>query len=110
MQKQRQVVLGVCAALGPRFAATRCQIARRPSPDTEAAMCSFGLYAKPVTGLLHTESGHHELFTQDGRMRLSETGGLSNLTSGRKLQVSPLGSASDLIHEGACGSCLPVGV
>ena len=55
MEKQRQVVLGMCAALGPRFAATRCQIARRPSPDTEAAMCSFGLYAKPVTGLLHVQ-------------------------------------------------------
>lgn len=54
VEKQRQVVLGVCAALGPRFAATRCQIARWPSPDTEAAMCSVGLYAKPVTGLLHT--------------------------------------------------------
>ena len=55
VEKQRQVVLGMCAALGPRFAATRCQIARRPSPDTEAAMCSFGLYANPVTGLLHVQ-------------------------------------------------------
>ncbi len=54
VEKQRQVVLGMCTALGPRFAATRCQIARRPTPDTVAAMCSFGLYAKPVTGLLHT--------------------------------------------------------
>lgn len=88
MEKQRQVVLGVCAALGPRFAATRCQIARRPSPDTEAAMCSFGLYAKPVTGLLHTESGRHGVFPPDGRMHLRDTGGLSSLTSGQQLQVS----------------------
>lgn len=56
VEKQRQVVLGMCAALGPRFAAMRCQIVSRPSPETEAAMCSFGLYAKPVTGLLHTEA------------------------------------------------------
>ena len=54
MEKQRQVVLGVCAALGPGRAATCCQMASRPSPDTLAAMWSLGLYASPVTGALHT--------------------------------------------------------
>ena len=56
MEKQRQVVLGVCAALGPGRAATRCQMASRPSPDTLAAMWSSGLYASPVTGALHTRT------------------------------------------------------